>query len=121
VTEPKRFTYDKACSLSSVPIPNRIDGPQWNVGKKHDRRAGRAALEIFLQPLQLFVTERPHASSFQIGNIHETHEVNTFVIEAGPPRALGALPIALEILLAVVGQHVMLARHKENLFCRRSF
>src|SRR5580704_3909399 len=103
------------------PAPIWIDGPQWNVGEEHNRGAGRAALEIILKPLQLFVTERPHASSFQIGDIHKTDEMHTLVIEAGPSSALCTFPIALEILLAIVGQHVMLTRHEENLFRRRSF
>jgi hypothetical protein len=77
-------------------------------------------LEIVLQPLQLFVTERPHASSFQIGDIHEANEMHTLVIEAVLSSALCTLPIALEILLAVVGQHVMLARHKVDMFRGRS-
>src|SRR5271169_3072250 len=102
------------------PAPVCIDGPQWNVCKEHNRSAGRAALEIVLKPLQLFVTERPHSSSFQIGDIHETNEMHTLVIEAGPSSALCTLPIALEILLAIVGQHVMLTRHKVDLFCGRS-
>ena len=39
------------------PAPVRIDGPERNVCKEDDRSAGRAALEIVLQPLQLLVTE----------------------------------------------------------------
>src|SRR6266404_4864217 len=42
--------------------------------------------------------------------------MHTLVIEAVPPTALFTLPITLEILLAVVGQHVMLTRHKVDLF-----
>ena len=38
-----------------------------------------------------------------------------------PASALCTLPIALEILLAVVGQHVVLTGHKEDLFCGHAF
>src|SRR5579864_7886985 len=88
--------------------------------KKHDWSAGRASLEIVLKPLQLFVTQRSHASSFQICDIYETNKMHTLVIEAVPPRTLGTLAVALEILLTVIGQHVMLTWHEVNLFCRRS-
>src|SRR5258708_37722819 len=88
--------------------------------KEHDRSAGRAALEIGLKPLQLVVTERPHASSFQIGDIDETNEMHTLVIKAVPPTTLCTFSIALEILLAVVAEHVMLTRHKIDLFGGRS-
>ncbi len=85
------------------PAPIWIDGPQRNVCKKHDWSAGRAAFEVVLKPFQLFVTERSHASSLQIGNIYETDEMDTLLIEAVPPSALCTFPKALEILLAVVG------------------
>src|SRR4029077_6846704 len=96
-------TLDVRQSLFAVvgsPAPIRIGGPQWNMFKEHDRSAGRAALEIGLKPLQLVVTERPHASSFQIGDIYETNEMHTLVIEAVPPTSLCTFPITLEILLA---------------------
>ena len=43
------------------------------------------------------------------------------MIEAVPPSALGTFPVALEILLAVVIQHVVLTRHKVDLFRGHSF
>src|SRR5208282_816130 len=98
-------TFDVRQGLFTVvgsPAPIGIDGPQWNVRKEHNRSAGGAALEIVLKPLQLFVTERPHASSFQISDIYETDEMYTLVIEAVPPITLRTFPIALEILVAVV-------------------
>src|SRR5208282_3022009 len=117
-------TFDVRQGLFTVvgsPAPIGIDGPQWNVRKEHNRSAGGAALEIVLKPLQLFVTERPHASSFQISDIYETDEMHALVIEAVIPRAFCALPKALEIFIAVVTQHVVLTRHKVDLLCRRSF
>src|ERR1700722_19632668 len=92
----------------------------WNVCKKHDRSAGRATLKIILEPLRLFVTERSHTSNFQIGDVYKADEMHTFVIEAVPAAPPCTLPIALEILLAVVGQHVVLAGHEVGLFRGRS-
>ena len=46
--------------------------------------------------------------------------MDTFVVEAVPPCALCALSVALEILLAVVGQHVMLTWHEIGLLRRSS-
>ena len=48
------------------PTPIGIDGPQWNVRIEHNRSAGRAAFEIVLEPLQLFVTERPMPPAFKL-------------------------------------------------------
>src|SRR5580698_9835743 len=103
------------------PAPIWIDGPQRDVCEEHNRSAGRTAFEIVLKPLQLFVTERPHTTGFQIGHIYETDKMHTLVIEAVIPRALCTLPKALEIFIAVVGQHVMLTGNKVNLLCRCSF
>src|SRR4030095_5190708 len=47
--------------------------------------------------------------------------MDALVIEAVPPGPLRALSIALEIFLAVVGQHVVLTWHEVDLFRRRSF
>src|SRR5205807_4981745 len=85
------------------PAPIGVDGPQRNVREEHNRSAGSAAFEIGFKPLQLFVTERPHASSFQIGDIYETKEMHTLMIEAVPTTTLCTFPITLEILLAIVG------------------
>src|SRR3984893_8371998 len=108
-------------TIVGSPAPIWIDGPQRNVGKEHYGGAGRAILEIVLQPLQLLVTKRSQASGFQIQDIHQTDEMDTLLIEAVPPCALCAFSIALEILLAVVAKHVMLTWHEVDLFCRRSF
>src|ERR1700758_834112 len=102
------------------PAPVGINGPQGDVSEEHNRSAGRAALQIVLKPLELLVTERPHASGFQIGDIHESHKVDALLIEAVPAAALCAFPIALQKLLAVVAQHVVLTGHKVNLFRGRS-
>jgi hypothetical protein len=80
------------------------------VCKEHNRSAGRTTLQVAFQPLQLFVTERPHASGFQIGDIYEGNKMDALVIEAVPPVPFRALSIAVEIFLAVVAEHVVLTR-----------
>ena len=41
--------------------------------------------------------------------------MHSFVIEAEPARALRSLAVAFQILLAVVGKHVVLSWHKKRL------
>src|ERR1700730_2574031 len=116
-------TFDVRQGLLAVvgsPAPIWIDGPQRNVRKENNRRTGRAALEIVLKPLQLFVSQRTHTSGLQIGDIYQPHEMNALLIEAIPPTALGTLPVTLEKLFAVVAQHVMLTRHIVDLLRRRT-
>ena len=67
------------------------------------------------------MTERSHASRFQICNIHQPHKMNALLIEAVPATALGTLPVTLEKLFAVVAQHVVLTRHKVDVLCRCTF
>src|SRR3984957_12130517 len=98
------------------PAPIWVDGPQRNVREEHNRSTGRAPLQIVFQPLQLLVTERSQAASFQVDDIHQADEMDALLVEAVPPRALCALAIALEILFAVVGEHVMFTGHEVDLF-----
>ena len=55
------------------------------------------------------------------GDIDQADKVHALVIEAVPPRALCAFAKTLEKLLAVVGENVVLAGHKKNLFHGRFF
>src|SRR5207237_2493886 len=50
-----------------------------------------------------------------IGDIHQTNEMDALLIEAVPASALCTFPIALEILLPVVTEHVVLTGHKVDL------
>ena len=42
--------------------------------------------------------------------------MHSFLVKAVPTRSLGALAIALQILLTVVGEHVVFAGNKVDLF-----
>src|ERR1700678_1061081 len=103
------------------PSPIGIDGPKRNVCKKNNGSTGGAPVEIVLKPLELLVTERSHSSRLQIGDIHQADEMHSLVIEAVPSGAFCPLAVTLEKLLAVIGQHVMLARNKVDLLRRCAF
>src|SRR5215469_18107175 len=107
-------------AIVGSPAPIGIDRPQWNVCEENNRSAGRATLKIVLQPFQLLVTERSHTTGLQVGYVYKTDEMHALVVEAIPSRSFRVLSIALKVLLAVVGQHVMLTGHKVDLLRRRS-
>ena len=85
------------------------------MGKDNNRSTVRAPGEIFFQPRQLFCSQSSESTSFQIDDVHEGNEVYSFVVKAVPPGSLGAFAVALEILLAVIGEHVMFAGHEKRL------
>ena len=71
--------------------------------------------QIVLEPLQLFAAQDAEAPGLEIQHVDQADEMDPFVLEAVPALALGALAVALAIALAVVGQHVVLAGHVEDL------
>src|SRR3954454_19503969 len=97
------------------PTPLRKDRPKRHVSEEHNGCAARARFQIICQPLQLFLAEHSQATFFDIHDIYQTDEMDTFLIEAVPTRASRTLAKSLEILLSIIIQDVMLARHVENL------
>src|SRR5215469_16562087 len=75
-------------AIVGTPAPIGIDRPQWNVREEHDGCAGRASLQVFLEPLKLLVTERSQAARLQVGNIHKADEMHPLVIEAVPAGSI---------------------------------
>src|SRR5512144_2253767 len=71
----------------------------------------RPALEVGLEPCELVVAEIAQASGLQVDDVDETDEVHAAGVEAVPPGALRAAPIALEIELLLTVDEVVLARH----------
>ena len=59
-------------------------------------------------------------SRLQVGNIHEADEMYALVVEAVITSTLCAFAETLQVLLAVVGEHVVLAGNKVNLLRRGS-
>ena len=86
------------------------------MGEDDDRRAVGFALEIVLEPGELFGAEIAEATAFQIDDVDETDEVNAAIIEAVPARTFGALAVAFEVGLApLFVDDVVLARHVVHL------
>jgi hypothetical protein len=114
-TDPNRFRYDNACALSSgAPAPLRIDRPQRDVSEDDDGRAALEALDVFLEPLELFLAEAAETARLQIDDVDEPDEVHAAFVEALPAGAMRAFTESLQIALAIVAEHVVLARHVEH-------
>src|SRR5580698_11382570 len=90
------------------PTPVRINSPQRNMCKEHNRCTVLVLAQVFLQPVQLRRPEFPH--TFQLHYIHQSDEVHAFVIEAVPSVSRGTFAISLKVELSVVDRSVMLAR-----------
>src|SRR5271169_4569019 len=71
-------------------------------------------LHVFLQPFQLLSAKAAQPSRFQIHDVNQPDKMHAILVEAVPARSLGAFPVALQILLAVVVEDIMLAGHKED-------
>jgi hypothetical protein len=83
------------------------------VSEDHDRRARRDSAQVVLHPGDLFISELAH--SFELHHVHESNKVNAFVSEAVPAFTLGAFPITVQVLFAIVDRSVMFAGYIENL------
>ena len=67
---------------------------------------------------ELVGAERAEAAGLQVQHVHQADEVHAFRVEAVPALALGVLSVALQVLLAVVVEHVVLAGHEEHVSSR---
>src|SRR5471032_3490163 len=76
----------------------------------HNRRAARARLQVFLQPRQLLIAEKPKAAATQIQHIGQADKMHPVLVEAVPLRGRG-FGEALEIRTAVIDEHVVFARY----------
>src|SRR5271169_713547 len=105
-------------TVLSAPSPFRIYGPERNMREDDNRRAGLQMLYIFFQPLELLLPQRAQAAGFQVHHVDQPHEVHAFLLEAVPASWLSAFAEALVVLLAVVVQHIVLARDIKNILGR---
>src|ERR1051326_2693159 len=103
-------------AVSGSPSPFRIDAPQWYVGKDHNGRALGKMLDVSFHPLQLFLTQAAKATGLKVHHVYQPDEVHALLIEAVPAGALRAFAVALQVLLAIVADHVMLARNVKDIF-----
>src|SRR5271168_1061440 len=102
-------------AIFRAPAPLRIHRPQRNMRKHHDRRAGLQTLYVLFHPGDLLRAQRAKPASLQVHHVHQAHEVHAFFVEAVPALSLALLRVALQVLFAVVVQHVMLARHVKHI------
>ena len=86
------------------------------MGEDHDRRAvALARPRPFLKPVELLRPQASQAAGFKLATFTRPMKWTPFMIEASPARAARALPVALEVQLAVIREDVVLARHIEDL------
>ena len=98
--------------IIGAPAPILGYRPQWDVGEDDDRGGGGKALHIIGEPSQLLGPELAHAAGLEVHHIVETDEMDTFLVEGIPARALGVLAVALEIgLERHLVEVIVLARH----------
>src|SRR5205085_1289909 len=100
-------------AIIGAPPPLGIHGPERNVRKDDDRRTALDPLDIFREPFELVFPEAAKAARLQIDDVDETDEMHAILVEAVPACALRALAESLQITLARVTDHVVLAGHIE--------
>src|SRR5262249_35301469 len=98
-----------------APAPLRVHAPERNVGEYDDRRAVLQMGDVVLEPRQLPGSERAETARLQVEDVHQADEVRALLIEAVPAGAVGALAVALEILLAIVVEHVVFTGYEEHI------
>ena len=67
-----------------------------------------------LKPIELLAAEHAESARFEVHHVHQADEMDAAVIEAVPAVAAGALAIAFEIELGIVGEDIVLAGHVER-------
>src|SRR5664280_797800 len=102
---------ERARAILGAPAPGRIDRPQRDMREHHDRRRGRAAFEIVLDPFELLVAEIAHAAALEIGDVDEPQEMHAIGVEAVIAGAFGAAAVALFVNFDVGVDDVVLARN----------
>src|SRR5215471_8981082 len=78
-------------------------------------------LNVTFHPFELLVSQRAQSPRLQIQHVHQSDEVHTLLVEAVPTGALTTLSVALQELLAVIVEHVVLARNIKYVFGCRAF
>src|SRR6202142_2977369 len=100
---------DSLGAFLRAPAPVRINRPEWNVREYHDRRAVLQVLDVVLHPRELLGTERTESPSLEIHHVYQPDEMHALLVEAVPSRALAPFSVALEKLLSVIVEDVVLA------------
>src|SRR5258708_10405221 len=108
-------------AVISAPSPFRIYVPQRHVREHNYGCAFGEMSDVVFQPLQLCRSERTHASSLQVHHVHKSNQVNALLVKAVPTSALCVLAVTLEVLLAVVFQHVVFTGYEKHILGTRGF
>src|SRR5215471_7967842 len=90
------------------PAPLRIEWPHWDVGKHHDRRRGTQPLQILLQPFKLVAAETAGVRFLEAQYVGHRDKMYAGMVKAVAARRRCFLGEALEKLLAVVADDVVL-------------
>ena len=101
-------------AVVGAPAPVGIDGPERDVRKDDDRRAAFQIPHVIFEPLELLGAERTEAACFEIHHIDQADEVRALVVKAVLALSFGIFAEAVQVLFAVVGEHVVLAGNVEN-------
>ena len=79
-----------------------------------NRSAVFQVLDIVFHPFELFAAKRAKAAGLQIENVHQADKVRALVIEAVPASPFGAFSVSIQVLLSVVVEYVVFARHEKT-------
>jgi hypothetical protein len=101
-------------AVVSAPTPFGVNGPQGDVGEDHDGGAGLQSLDVLLEPFQLLRAEGAESAGLEIQDVDQADKMDGVLVEAVPTVACRPFAVALEVLLAVVVEHVVLAGDEED-------
>jgi hypothetical protein len=78
------------------------------------RRAAFQVPHIILEPVELVGAERAEATGFEVHYVDEADEVRALVVKAVPALSFRIFAKAIQVLLAIVGEHVVLAGNEKD-------
>src|SRR5450631_2068183 len=98
-------------AVLGAPAPLRVQRPQRDMCEHDDRRRGRFAFQIVLDPFDLLFAEAAHTAALEIGDVDEPHEMHAVGVERVIARPFGAAAVTFLVELDVGIDDVVLARH----------
>src|SRR4029077_16383979 len=106
-----------AFAVARSPAPFGINRPERDVREDDNRRARPQTFHVAFQPFELLVAEVTKTAGFQVHHIYQSNKVDAVFVEAVPARTLrfDPLPVAFEILLAVIAEDIVLAGDIEDI------
>ena len=118
---PETFEIPKRLlAVVRPPTPLGIHGPKRDVREDHDGRTAFQSLHIFFQPLELLRAEGAESTRLEVYYIDQADEVDSIFVETVPAATLRCLALAVQVVLAVVGQDIVLARDEKHIFRARA-